>query len=176
MIFYCLVDGEKIIQIQNKKNDSFLTIELDKMEDYVNYKYDGTNFVKIEEEEKKKLYPFLFEEPTEPKTLDDVIKENINTMIMAVLPEGETLTKENAPTLVDIINPAKQEENGTQTNPIVIVDNDIAHNGYLYTYGKYYKWNNVVYKCERGGAPATQGSIKLYYTPDQLIGHYFVTV
>lgn len=114
--------------------------------------------------------------PKEDKTLDDVIKENINTMIMAVLPEGETLTKENAPTLVDIINPAKQEESGTQTNPIVIIDNDIAHNGYLYTYGKYYKWNNVLYKCERGGAPDTQGSIKLYYTPDQLIGHYFVTV
>ena len=111
----------------------------------------------------------------EPKTMDDVIKENINTMIMAVLPKGETLTKENAPTLVDIINPAKQEDTGTQTNPIVIVDNDIAHNGYLYTYGKYYKWNNVLYQCKRTGE-AEGGTIKLYYTPDQLIGHYFVTV
>ena len=111
----------------------------------------------------------------EDKTLDDVIKENLNTMIMAVLPEGETLTKENAPTLVDIINPAKQEENGTQANPIVIVDNDIAHNGYLYTYGKYYKWNNVVYQCKRTGE-SDGGTIKLFYTPDQLIGHYFVTV
>ena len=175
MKFYCLVDGEKIIQIQNKKNDSFLEIELDKMEDYVNYKYNGTNFVKIEEEEKKKLYPFLFEKPTEPKTLDDVIKENINNMIMAVLPKGETLTKENAPTLVDIINPAKQEENGTQANPIEIIDNDIAHNGYLYTYGKYYKWNGVVYQCKRTGE-SDGGTIKLYYTPDKLIGHYFVTV
>ena len=108
--------------------------------------------------------------------LETEIKNTINAMVLNVIPEGETLTKENAPSLVDIINPAKQEENGTQANPIVIVDNDIAHNGYLYTYGKYYKWNNVVYKCERGGAPTTQGSIKLYYTPDQLIGHYFVTV
>ena len=111
----------------------------------------------------------------EDKTLDDVIKENLNTMIMAVLPEGETLTKENAPTLVDIINPAKQEENGTQANPIEIIDNDIAHNGYLYTYGKYYKWNGVIYQCKRTGE-SDGGTIKLFYTPDQLIGHYFVTV
>lgn len=175
MKFYCLVDGEKIIQIQNKKNDSFLEIDLDKMEDYTNYKYDGTKFVKIEEDEKKTLYPFLFEEPTEQKTLDDVIKENINDMIMSVLPDGETLNKENTPTLADIINPAKKEETGTQTNPIVIVDNDIAHNGYLYTYGKYYKWNNVLYQCKRTGE-SEGGTIKLLYTPDQLIGHYFVTV
>lgn len=175
MKFYCLVDGEKIIQIQNKKNDSFLGIELDKMEDYVNYKYNGTNFIKINEEEKKKLYPFLFEEPTEPKTLDDVIKDNLNRMILRVLPEGEKLTKENAPTLVDIINPANQKETGTQANPIVIVDNDISNNGYLYTYGKYYKWNDVLYHCERRGE-SEGGTIKLFYTPDQLIGHYFVTV
>lgn len=178
MKFYCLVEGEKIIQIQNKMNESFLTIELDKMEDYVNYKYNGTSFIKINEEEKKKLYPFLFEEPTEPtepKTLDDVIKDNLKTMIMTALPEGETLTKENVPTLVDIINPSKQKNTGTQTNPIVIVDNDIAHNGYLCTYGKYYKWNDVLYHCERRGE-SEGGTIKLFYTPDQLIGHYFVTV
>lgn len=173
MKFYCLVDGEKIIQIQNKKNDSFLEIELDKMEDYVNYKYNGSDLIIINEEEKKKLYPFLFEEPTEPKTLDGIIKESIKDMIIAVLPAGETLTKENAPTLVDIINPGKQEDTGTQTNPIVIVDNDIAHNGYLYAYGKYYKWNNVVYQCKRTGE-SEGGAIKLYYTPDQLLNQYFV--
>lgn len=111
----------------------------------------------------------------EPKTLDDVIKENLTAMIMAVLPEGETLTKENEPTLVDIINPATSEESGTHSNPIEIIDNDIAHNGYLYTYGKYYKWNGVLYQCKRSGE--SDGLIiKLFYTPDQLIGHYFVTV
>lgn len=104
------------------------------------------------------------------------IKNTINDMVLNVIPDGETLTPENVPSLIDIINPATTEESGTQANPIVIIDNDIGHNGYLYTYGKYYKWNNVVYKCERGGAPGTTGSIKLYYTPDQLIGHYFVTV
>lgn len=175
MKFYCLVDGEKIIQIQNKKNDSFLEIELDKMEDYVNYKYNGTDFTGISEEEKKKLYPFLFEEPEKPVTLEERIAGTLNTMVLNVIPEGETLTKDNVPSLVDIINPAIKEESGTKENPVVIVDNDIAHNGYLYTYGKYYKWNNVLYRCERTGE-SEGGTIKLFYTPDLLIGHYFVTV
>lgn len=107
--------------------------------------------------------------------LETEIKNTINAMVLNVIPDGETLTPENVPSLVDIINPATTEESGTQTNPIVIVDNDIAHNGYLYTYGKYYKWNNVLYQCKRTGE-ADGGTIKLYYTPDQLIGHYFVTV
>lgn len=173
MIFYCLVDGEKIIQIQNKKNDSFLEIELDKMENYVNYKYNGTNFVEINDEEKKKLYPFLYEEKSEPVTIEQVIANTINTMVLNVLPEGETLTPDNVPSLLDIVNPATTEESGTHSNPIVIVDNDIAHNGYLYTYDKYYKWNDVIYLCKRDGQ-SDGGTIKLFYTPDQLIGHYFV--
>ena len=111
----------------------------------------------------------------EPKTMDDVIKENLKNMILAVIPDGETLTKENAPTLVDIINPSTGEESGTKEKPIEIVDNDIAHNGYLYTYGKYYKWNGMLYQCKRTGE-SDGGTIKLFYTPDQLIGHYFVTV
>lgn len=110
-----------------------------------------------------------------PKTMDDIIKENINIMIMSLLPDGETLTKENTPTLLDIINTTKQEDTGTQENPIVIVDNDIAHNGYLCTYGKYYKWNNVLYQCKRKGE-SEGGTIKLFYTPDQLIGQHFVKV
>lgn len=107
--------------------------------------------------------------------LQKEIVKTINAMVLNVIPDGETLTPENSPSLVDIINPATTEESGTQENPIVIVDNDIAHNGYLYTYGKYYKWNNVVYQCKRTGE-SDGGTIKLYYTPDQLIGHYFVTV
>lgn len=107
--------------------------------------------------------------------LETEIKNTINAMVLNVIPEGETLTKDNVPSLVDIINPATTEESGTQVNPIVIVDNDIAHNGYLYTYGKYYKWNGVLYQCKRTGE-SDGGTIKLFYTPDQLIGHYFVTV
>ena len=108
-------------------------------------------------------------------TLEETIKNTINGMVLSVIPEGETLTPENVPSLIDIVNPATTEESGTQTNPIVIIDNDIAHNGYLYTYGKYYKWNGVLYQCKRTGE-SEGGTIKLYYTPDQLIGHYFVTV
>ena len=107
--------------------------------------------------------------------LEKEIVNTINAMVLNVIPDGETLTPENVPSLIDIINPATTEESGTQANPIVIVDNDIAHNGYLYTYGKYYKWNNVVYQCKRTGE-SDGGTIKLFYTPDQLIGHYFVTV
>lgn len=107
--------------------------------------------------------------------LEKEIVNTINAMVLNVIPDGETLTPENVPSLIDIINPATTEESGTQANPIVIVDNDIAHNGYLYTYGKYYKWNGVLYQCKRTGE-SDGGTIKLFYTPDQLIGHYFVTV
>lgn len=107
--------------------------------------------------------------------LQKEIVKTINAMVLNVIPDGETLTPENSPSLVDIINPATTEESGTQANPIIIVDNDIAHNGYLYTYGKYYKWNGVLYQCKRTGE-SDGGTIKLFYTPDQLIGHYFVTV
>ena len=107
--------------------------------------------------------------------LETEIKNTITAMVLNVIPEGETLKAENAPSLVDIINHATKEESGTQANHIVIVDNDIAHNGYLYTYGKYYKWNGVLYQCKRTGE-SEGGTIKLLYTPDQLIGHYFVVV
>lgn len=115
------------------------------------------------------------DEPYTTKSIQTEIVNTINTMVLNVLPDGETLTKENAPTLVDLINPATTEGSGTQANPIEIIDNDIAHNGYLYTYGKYYKWNGVIYQCKRTGV-SDGGTIKLFYTPDQLIGHYFVTV
>lgn len=106
--------------------------------------------------------------------LENEIVKTLNAMVMNVIPNGETLTPENVPSLVDIINPAISEESGTKEKPIEIVDNDIAHNGYLYTYGKYYKWNGVLYQCKRNGE-SDGGTIKLFYTPDQLIGHYFVT-
>lgn len=107
--------------------------------------------------------------------LEKEIVNTINAMVLNVIPDGETLTPENSPSLLDIINTTKQEDKGTLENPIEVIDNDIAHIGYLYTYGKYYKWNNVVYQCKRTGE-SDGGTIKLFYTPDQLIGHYFVTV
>lgn len=132
-------------------------------------------FVEWTEEEKEEKYPLPDPTPSGDDDMSKKIKTTLNEMILNVLPEGETLTKENAPNLVDIINPAIHEESGTQANPIVIVDNDIAHNGYLYTYGKYYKWNDVLYLCKRTGE-SDGGTIKLFYTPDQLIEHYFKVV
>lgn len=142
-------------------------LELDEKVYYIDYKYVNGEFI---EKEKEK-----------PKTMDDIIKENLNNMVLSALPEGETLTKENAPSLVDIIKPENQGDKpeegklGDINNPIEVVGN-VSYDGFLYTYGLYYSYGGKKYKCERGGAPDTTGSIKLYYTPDQLIGHYFVTV
>lgn len=114
-------------------------------------------------------------------TLEETVKNTINVMVLSCLPEGESLTKENAPTLVDIIKPENQGDKpeegklGDINNPIEVVGN-VSYDGFLYTYGLYYSYGGKKYKCERGGAPDTQGTIKLYYTPDLLIGHYFVTV
>lgn len=127
---------------------------------------------------KEEFYkPYKKEKPT----LETYVKDVLNRMILSALPEGEGLTEENAPTLVDIIKPENQGDKpeegklGDINNPIEVVGN-VSTEGFLYTYGLYYSYGGKKYKCERGGAPATTGSIKLYYTPDQLIGHYFVTV
>ena len=169
----------KVYVLLDENNKVLNTTEIKLLENQIECDYDGS----IEDLDPLNIDGFsvsdgklIFDkEKVVKKSLQTEIVNTLNAMVMNVIPDGETLTRENAPTLVDIINPATTEESGTQTNPIVIVDNDIAHNGYLYTYGKYYKWNNVVYQCKRTGE-ADGGTIKLYYTPDQLIGHYFVTV
>ena len=172
MKLYILTDEKGLITSSTRERilKEQIEVELTDESETLNYKYVGGKLVELTPEEKEEYYGKV-----ESIDKSEEIKSVLNSMIMAVIPEGETLTKENAPTLVDIINPAKQEEKGRQTNPIVIIDNDIAHNGYLYTYGKYYKFNGVLYQCKRTGE-ADGGTIKLYYTPDQLIGHYFVTV
>lgn len=146
-------------------------VDLSTFENLFDYYVKNNVLTKIEN--KEAFYKEYKKEKV--NVLQNEIVNTINTMVLNVLPDGETLTPENVPSLLDIVNPATPEESGTQSNPIVIIDNDIAHNGYLYTYGKYYKWNDVVYHCERSGE-SEGGTIKLYYTPDQLIGHYFVTV
>lgn len=169
----------KVYVLLDENNKVLNTTEIRLLENQIECDYDGN----IEDLDHLNIDGFsvsggklIFDkEKVVKKSLQTEIVNTLNAMVLNVIPEGETLTKENAPSLVDIINPAKQEETGTQSNPIVIIDNDIAHNGYLYTYGKYYKWNNVLYQCKRTGE-SEGGTIKLYYTPDQLIGHYFVTV
>lgn len=169
----------KVYVLLDENNKVLNTTEIKLLEEQIECDYDGSiedldplNIDGFSVSEGKLVFD---KEKVVKKSLQTEIVNTLNAMVMNVIPDGETLTNENVPSLVDIINPATTEESGTQANPIVIIDNDIAHNGYLYTYGKYYKWNNVLYQCKRKGE-SEGGTIKLYYTPDQLIGHYFVTV
>lgn len=173
----------KVYVLLDENNKVLNTTEIKLLDEQIECEYDGS----IEDLDPLNIDGFsvsgtklVFDkEKVVKKSLDDVIKENLNAMVLSALPEGETLTKENAPTLVDIIKPEnkgdKPEEGklGDINNPIEVVGN-VSTDGFLYTYGLYYSYGGKKYKCERGGAPATTGSIKLYYTPDQLIGHYFV--
>lgn len=156
---------EEQISCMQKDVDITLDLENYSYDDYLcTHMYDGEEITECEDQRQQ-----------EKDELETKIVNTINAMLLNALPDGETLTHDNVPSVLDLFNRAIQKENGTQTNPIVIVDNDIAHNGYLYTYGKYYKWNNVLYQCKRTGE-SEGGTIKLYYTPDQLIGDYFVVV
>lgn len=175
----------KVYVLLDENNKVLNTTEIKLLEEQIECEYDGS----IEDLDPLNIDGFsvsgtklVFDkEKVVKKSLDDVIKENLNAMVLSALPEGETLTKENAPTLVDIIKPENKGDKpedgklGDINNPIEVVGN-VSFEGFLYTYGLYYSYGGKKYKCERGGAPGTTGSIKLYYTPDQLIGHYFVTV
>lgn len=169
----------KVYVLLDENNKVLNTTEIKLLSEQIECDYDGN----IEDLDPLNIDGFsvsdgklIFDkEKVVKKSLEQEIVNTLNAMVLNVIPDGETLTPENVPSLLDIVNPATMEESGTLENPIVIVDNDIAHNGYLYTYGKYYKWNNVVYQCKRTGE-SDGGTIKLFYTPDQLIGHYFVTV
>lgn len=175
----------KVYVLLDENNKVLNTTEIKLLENQIECDYDGN----IEDLDPLNIDGFsvldgklVFDkEKVVKKSLETEIINTLNAMVLNIIPDGEALTKENAPTLIDIIKPENQGDKpeegklGDINNPIEVVGN-VSTDGFLYTYGLYYSYGGKKYKCERGGASDTQGSIKIYYTPDQLIGHYFVAV
>lgn len=175
----------KVYVLLDENNKVLNTTEIKLLENQIECDYDGN----IEDLDPLNIDGFSFldgklvfdKEKVVKKSLETEIINTLNAMVLNIIPDGEALTKENAPTLLDIIKPENQYNKseevkfGDINNTVEVVGN-VSTDGFLYTYGLYYSYGGKKYKCERGGSPDTQGSVKLYYTPDQLIGHYFVAV